>query len=408
MANFYRADEFVKNTLGTAVTGAHLYWCLQPATIPSTEQQGGPTPLATAYRDSTGLSTLPQPIITDGFGHGDAYFAPGFYTLAVYNNGGLVASYPDQAIGFGVSSLNGLTGDVTIAAGSGIGVTVIGSSIIISNTQASGFPTSPQVGDILRYGVNGDSAWDSVNYAQVFSSVYAVYGSPTSPVAYGLMTGFGRAGGESTGTVNPTATHGAGMRFFLGTGSASSNTIAGWKCAQNGSNSTIPILAWYRLSLRMALDAVVGTPRYWHGLTCWNSGSIVGTNNLAVLGTTKLATDTPNSNLIGWRYSVGTDTTWKAVCITAGVSPSATVVDTGIVPDANVHLYEICQNYAGTTMYFLIDGTLVATISTNIPSAVPLAIADGLASPFVSADNKNSGTTGIGTTTYSCNITHRQ
>jgi hypothetical protein len=276
---------------------------------------------------------------------------------------------------------------------------------------ASGLPAggggsgSAQIGDIIQFNVAGDGNWDSVNYAQVHSALYAVFGGTVNPIQIGFFAGFGRAGSESTGTVNPTAGLGAGMRFFLPTGNASVNTLAGWRCSQNGNNSNIPILAWYRLSTRLQLDAVVGTPRYWHGLTTWNSGG-AGTNGAAILGTTKFATDTPNSNFIGWRYSVGVDTHWQAVTITAG--GSMTLVDTGVTPDANPHLFEITQNSGGTTLYFWIDRVLVATISTNIPSATPGNAGDGECSPFVSADNKNSGTTAIGTTTYSCLMSHKQ
>ena len=140
MATYFRTDDWVKSALGPAVSGAHLYWCTQPATVPNSEQQGGPTPQAQLYADPAGLNPLSQPVITDGFGHADAYLAPGVYLLAVYNNGSLMASYPDQSIGVGggLNSLNGLTGEASLAAGTGISLAVVGSSIIVSSSGASG------------------------------------------------------------------------------------------------------------------------------------------------------------------------------------------------------------------------------------------------------------------------------
>jgi hypothetical protein len=87
------------------------------------------------YSDPLGQNQIAQPIITDNFGHADFYVATGTYTVVVVNNGKVQNVYPDQSIGgTGEStfSLNGLTGAVSIQAGAGIGVSVIGSSVIIA------------------------------------------------------------------------------------------------------------------------------------------------------------------------------------------------------------------------------------------------------------------------------------
>lgn len=135
MATYFRADGWVKSVLGPAVSGAQIYVCNQPATdlvdIP-------PAPLSTLYSDPLGNTPLPQPVITDGFGHYDFYTAAGTYTVVVVNNGLIQQIYPDQSIAEsgGITSLNTLVGDVTIQGGTGISVAVVGSSIIlISQTQ---------------------------------------------------------------------------------------------------------------------------------------------------------------------------------------------------------------------------------------------------------------------------------
>lgn len=140
MPTLFRTDEWVKSTLGPAISGAHLYFCTQPAAVPSSEATGGPTPQASTYQDPNGVTALPQPISTDGFGHANAYIAPGTYTLCVYNNGSLMATYPDQSIGVsgGVISLNSLTGNVSVQGGSGISIAVVGSSVIVSSSVTGG------------------------------------------------------------------------------------------------------------------------------------------------------------------------------------------------------------------------------------------------------------------------------
>lgn len=127
----YRIDQWIKNVLGPAVAGAHVYVCTQPATVPATEQTGGPTPLANLFTDSTGATPVVQPLSSDGLGHVATYVGQGTYTFAVYNNGNLMVSLPDQTVG-GITNLNGLDGGITIASAGGCTVRVVGSTILIS------------------------------------------------------------------------------------------------------------------------------------------------------------------------------------------------------------------------------------------------------------------------------------
>lgn len=122
---------------------------------------------------------------------------------------------------------------------------------------------------------------------------------------------------------------------------------------------------------RVRVDQTANT-RYWLAMT--------DTTNQNELGSSIMATDTPAQNVIGFRYSSGV-TNWQAYCGTDATHQ--TVVDTGVAPDtSHSQLFEFKQD--GSSVYFYINGTLVATISTNVPAS---SNACGLS---VLADNKNT------------------
>jgi hypothetical protein len=249
----------------------------------------------------------------------------------------------------------------------------------------STLPTA-QTGDCLRFNSTGDGLWDAVNCAKELNSVYTVPGG--TPIGFGptCSGNVGLATGTGNSDVFPTATRRGGRTFFITPG-ASTSTVEGMTCGQNGNNSLFPILAWYRYSILFALGSTTNS-RYWMGLGTWNNGSGAGTNATVILNTTKFATDTPNSNTIAFRFSSTTDTTFKAVTCVAG--GSCTVTDTGVTADTSVHLFEMAMNGNGTSINYLIDGAVKATITTNIPTAA--GSADGLADIFWTADNKNTVT----------------
>lgn len=283
---------------------------------------------------------------------------------------------------FAPASLSGV-----VLAGGGSGGTFI--------PPSSGIPISqtPQLGDILRYNVNGDNAYDAVNYAQQFSSISPVWGG--NPIAVGPMTtGLGSAG--SRNSVNPTATVGTGDKYSAAA-TASTSTVIGVTTGQNGSNSVTGMLAFYRWTLKWAAGNTTSV-RYWMGLGCFNSSG-TGSNTAGILSSTAYANDTPNKTTLGFRFSAGTDTHWQAVSINAG--GSQTTVDTGITPDTNVHLFEMTTNATGTSVFFLIDALLVATITTNLPIVANTSNSWG--NMFWSGDNKNTNTA-ISGTQYGWNI----
>lgn len=94
--SYGRDDRFVTDAQGRALAGAQVYWCQpQPASTPTNP----PSPLATIYADSGGVTPLTQPVLTDGFGHADAYLTgteP--FTLVIWHPlfGGVPLVLPDQ------------------------------------------------------------------------------------------------------------------------------------------------------------------------------------------------------------------------------------------------------------------------------------------------------------------------
>jgi hypothetical protein len=103
-----RMDWTVQDGLGRALAGAQVFWCTQPATVPSTPP---PSPLASVYADIDGATPITQPVLSDGFGHVDAYMDDSIlYTVVIYHPlfGQNPLVYPDQAVN-GPGGTTGLT-----------------------------------------------------------------------------------------------------------------------------------------------------------------------------------------------------------------------------------------------------------------------------------------------------------
>lgn len=259
------------------------------------------------------------------------------------------------------------------------GVTISGASQDIGATLRAAAPALT-----ANFGSSGSIT--SVAIPEI-NAIYQI--AQGGPVGFGSVCpgNIGFATGTGSTQVLPTATRRAGITYFITPG-ASTSTVVGLDCGQNGNNSLFPIVGWNHYTTQFSISSIMNA-RYWLGLTTWNIGSGLGTNSVNILNTTKFATDTPASNTIGFRFSSGTDTTWKAVTVTAG--GSSTIVDTGVTADTNFHVFEMTNNLTGTAIQFLIDGNVVANITTNIPPG--LQTSDGLADIFWTGDNKNTVTT---------------
>jgi hypothetical protein len=92
--------------------------------------------------------------------------------------------------------------------------------------------------------------------------------------------------------------------------------------------------------------------------------------------------DTPVANYAGFRFSTAAgDTHWQACCGTDGTHQ--TLSDTGVTPSTTT-LQTLTIVPSGSSVLFYINGTLVATIATNVPTNTT-TMAD-----FLSIDNANS------------------
>jgi hypothetical protein len=109
---------------------------------------------------------------------------------------------------------------------------------------------------------------------------------------------------------------------------------------------------------RVMLSPSFPVQRAWIGMgeaTCISSSGVA------------MKSDAPAKNVVAFRYSPAgaSDTTWKAICQTDATHQ--TIVDTLIIPDTNLHTFQILSVGGGTSIQFWIDGVLVATVSSNIP-----------------------------------------
>lgn len=316
------------------------------------------------------------------------------YTVSILNPAAYLLELQNEVTGAGAVSLmlrNAYTGTL-----------ICNLSTACGQTSGGGLPTAPQTGDTVCYNCNGDSAWDAVNYARPFQSMYAINQTATLNAVGVYETNTVSVTGSTTDAA-PTATLQSG-KIISASASASTNTVLGATTGSNGNTSLAGMLAFYRWSARMSMGNTTNV-RYWQGLACYNNSG-TGSNGTAITASAAYASDTPNKSTIAFMYDPAINTHWQAVAITAGASSGAqTTVDTGVVEDTAIHLFEMTTNSTGTSVTFWIDGTSVATISTNLPP--PANGQNSAGQLFFTGDNKNTATA-IAETFYSMQMALKQ
>lgn len=344
---------------------------------------GTTAPLTGGTITTTGTIACPTCITSTSPGFGIAHFAGATQNVT---SSAVDLSGSDIINNLGVAHLNSGTGATSATVWCGNATWCSG-----------GFPSNPQIGDTLRFNVNGDGLWDVVNFAQPVIGLYAV-SQLTTLQAFGTFgSGTASATGNNNSTVVPTATAQAGLSIGQ-TAGASLNTVIAANFGENGSTSTIGMEAFYRWSFKAALGGLTNA-RYWFGLGCHTGGG-TGNNGAAFAGTTAYASDTPNKSTVGFLYSAGVVSgDFQAEAVTAGGSQTA--VDTHVVADTNPHLFEMTTNSTGSSILYWIDGINVATISTNLPP--PANTFNSWGDLFFTGDNKNTSTA-ISLTFYSMQI----
>jgi hypothetical protein len=195
------------------------------------------------------------------------------------------------------------------------------------------------------------------------------------------------ASGGSCAVSAPTSTSNTGFNCLSGS-AASTNTVIGMEQGDGANYGDYSFGGIYNWSHRWAAGNTANV-RYWMGITVfYTSGS--GCETAHPYGTSCFAANSPNRSTLGFRYSVGTDTSWAAVAqVTGG---GQTVVATGKALDTNLHVFQLASN--GTTVTYSIDGTLVATINTNVPPPSTYRVMQ-----FWTGDNENTATA-VGATEY--------
>ena len=249
---------------------------------------------------------------------------------------------------------NGSQTLLNLEEGTGVSLTDNGSGQLTVASTLTGLPQSNNnTGDALRWNEYGDSAWDNV------------IGAPRNAVSYpsgGLVgqAGFPNGPGISVGGTQqaPTATESTFNRWAT-TAAASANYRLGFNAGSNGSGANFFSLgSTRRTATRLRPSTSSNNIRIWVGMTS-------DTTN-ASSWAAEAASSNPNFAYAAFRYAAGTDAHWKAVCATN--SSNQTVVDTGVSVDTvNSTLLEIVP-VSSSAVRFYINGTLVATVTSNIPS----------------------------------------
>lgn len=168
-----------------------------------------------------------------------------------------------------------------------------------------------------------------------------------------LGCGFGQASGQGLTFDSPTATE--PILAVSQTNNFGSDHVYISDTGATAQAYTLGVLIDAAMRVRTLSSTTV---RYWIG---------AGEGNTANYPT-ELKTNTPTTGFVGFRYSTTAgDTTYKCIG-TDGIG--ITIVDSLIAVDnVNSHVFEIRPATSGTSVKYYIDGTLVATISTNLPTA---------------------------------------
>jgi len=218
-----------------------------------------------------------------------------------------------------------------------------------------------------------------------------VIGNANAPITRNLNSnGCTKVG--STGTEPPGT-------FLASTASASLNIEAGiergWGAGLGSDDMSWGPLLRFSHRVLLGNSGSITNARYWVGGTDGATGDITGGSGLA--------TNTPNRVYAMFRRVAGTDTNIQACTGRSNVLQTCT--DTGVAPDTvNSMLFEILPVEAVlgtiTGFTFYLNGALVATNTTNIPTATDRF------GTCVLADNENTATA-VAFTFYSTMVTLR-
>lgn len=149
----WRSDWTVRNTVGTAIPNASVFWVTQPTTSTTTVP---PSPLAAVALSATGTPSIANnPQTTNGYGQATGYLAAGTYTVVEVWNGVIQQVYPDQAIG--IANAGGTVTSIGLTMPAGF--LVSNSPITASGTIAvTALPSAQPYINILNYNGSAGAA----------------------------------------------------------------------------------------------------------------------------------------------------------------------------------------------------------------------------------------------------------
>lgn len=262
--------------------------------------------------------------------------------------------------------LNGSSSNITLNTNASIYITTSASAYFgvqgsIGSSPGGGLAAPPAIGLPVRF---------SYTFARAD-------GTPSTAAGHGIGCGSTAQNNSFTGSATETS-----GRTLTSSASASTNTVidCGSAGGANPGQGFVTIGTSIRFSQRL-LTQVTTNFRYWIGVMDASGVEYTG-------GNSTWASDAPSRSYCNFRLSASTDTTWKAICANSGTQ---TIVDTGIAPSTTASMvFEITFTpvLAPTQANFFINGTQVATITTNLPST-----SANLSYGFMS-DNKNTATAG--------------
>lgn len=262
-----------------------------------------------------------------------------------------------------------LSQDVTTSGGTAATVVQIQTTPVVS--------TAPQPGQYFRYDKN-NSRW-GLSFPRRFRQFQYNPSNSGALGAGGENIGFAPATTAAIGAaittteVVGTTAEGAGSKNVVASSAGSSRGLVTiFQASSNASSDVfkenLGILR-FRLSLNQATQG-----RWWMGLLNLGSSVSPTTANVQV-------DDIASAHCIAFRFSnapsAPTDSVWKGYTRDGTTANVATGSGTGSTPDTSVHDYVIA--YDGTSALFYVDGTLICSSATHLPTAAM--------NPFVACDN---------------------
>ena len=242
------------------------------------------------------------------------------------------------------------------------------SSAVLPKSTAGGFGSST----VVSYNPNNPQPinvnWLLQNrFHVIVARGDGVNGFPASPGVYAI---------NAAGNFSPTATETTGRLLTAPATASTQGQIAVY--GDSGANPgqgfiSLGTTAYHKVRI---LPQVSSGTRYWVGIFDNPSGGFGGT---------AYCSDTPNNKYVGFRFSAGTDTTWKCIAGTSNIAQ--TIVDSGVSLSTSASTeFALLFTNGGATCTFFINDLPVGVITTNLPAA------SYNINNAVLADNKNTNT----------------